>query len=89
MVNWSLDVKNDHFRPHEEDEEILGFEVQYISAIDTMMYFANCTWTYKSNPQLIGNTDAWYLSDPIQWRSETKYYSLVTILQLHEDLSSE
>ena len=43
MVNWSLDVKNDNFRPQEEDEEILGFEVPYISAIDTMMYFANCT----------------------------------------------
>ena len=43
MVDWSLDVKKDHFRPQEEDEEILGLEVPYISAIDTLMYFANCT----------------------------------------------
>ena len=64
MVDWSLDVKKDHFRPQEEDEEILGLEVPYISAIDTLMYFANCTWTYKSNPQLMGNTNTWYLSDP-------------------------
>ena len=43
MVDWSLDVKNDHFCPQEEDEEILGLEVPYISAIDTLMYFTNCT----------------------------------------------
>ena len=42
MVDWSLDVKNNHFRPQEEDEEILGLEVPYISAIDTLMYFSNC-----------------------------------------------
>ena len=89
IVDWLLDVKNDHFRPQEKDEEILGPEVAYISAIDTLMYFANCTWTYKSNPQLMGNIDAWYLSDPYQWRSEIEYYSLVTTLLLHEDWSSE
>ena len=43
IVDWSLDVKNDHFRPQEKDEEILGPEIPYISAIDTLMYFANCT----------------------------------------------
>ena len=43
MVDWSLDVKNDHFHPQEEDEEILSLEVPYISAIDTLMHFANCT----------------------------------------------
>ena len=89
MVDWSLDVKNDHFHPQEEDEEILSLEVSYISAIDTLMHFANCTWTYKSNPQLMRNIDAWYLSDPYQWWLETEYYSLVTTLLLYEDLSSE
>ena len=89
IIDWSLDVKKDHFRPQEEDAEILGPEVPYISAIDTLMYFVNCTWTYKSNAQLMGNTNAWYLSDLYQWRSETEYHSLVTILILHEDLSSE
>ena len=43
LVDWSLDVKNDHFRPQEKDEEILDPEVPYISAIDTLMYIANCT----------------------------------------------
>jgi hypothetical protein len=43
MVDWSLDIKKDHFLPQEEDDEILGLEVPYISAIDTLMYFTNCT----------------------------------------------
>jgi hypothetical protein len=43
IVDWSLDVKNDHFCPQEKDEEIFGPEVSYISTIDTLMYFANCT----------------------------------------------
>ena len=43
IVDWSLDVKNDHFCPQEKDGEILGPEVSYISAIDTLMYFTNCT----------------------------------------------
>jgi hypothetical protein len=43
MVDWSLDVRKDHFRPQEKDEEILGLEVPYISTIDTLIYFSNCT----------------------------------------------
>ena len=43
IVDWSLDVKKDHFRPQEKDEEILGPEVPYISTIDILMNFANCT----------------------------------------------
>ena len=43
IVDWSLDVNKDHFSPQEEDEEILGLEVPYISATDSLMYFANCT----------------------------------------------
>ena len=43
MVDWSLDIKNDHFRPQKEYKEIYDLEVPYISAIDTLMYFANCT----------------------------------------------
>ena len=65
IVNWSLDVKNDHFLPQEKDEEILGLEVSYISAIDTLMYFANCTRTYKSNPQ------SW--ADPLEGQGGHKY----------------
>ena len=35
MVVRSLDVNKDPFRPQEKDEEILGSEVPYLSAIGT------------------------------------------------------
>ncbi|RVW19132.1 Copia protein [Vitis vinifera] len=43
MVVRSLDVKKDPFRPCEKDEELLGPEVPYLSAIGALMYLANCT----------------------------------------------
>ena len=43
MVGRSLDVKKDPFRPQEDDEEILGPEVPYLSAIGALMYLANYT----------------------------------------------
>ena len=43
MVVRSLYVKNDPFRPCEKGEELLGFEVPYLSAIGTLMYLATCT----------------------------------------------
>jgi hypothetical protein len=43
MVVRSLDVKNDLFRPKEDDEETLGPEVPYLSAIGALMYLTNCT----------------------------------------------
>ncbi|KAL0347471.1 UNVERIFIED_CONTAM: Secreted RxLR effector protein [Sesamum calycinum] len=43
MVVRSLDVKNDPFRPRESDEELLGPEVPYLSAIGALMYLANHT----------------------------------------------
>ena len=43
MVDWSFNIKKDHFRPQEEDKEILGLEIPYLSAIDTLIYLANCT----------------------------------------------
>ena len=42
MVVRSLDVKKDSFRPCEKDEELLGPEVPYLSAIGALMYLANC-----------------------------------------------
>ena len=39
----SLDVNKDPFRPREDHEELLGPEVPYLSAIDALLYFANCT----------------------------------------------
>ena len=43
MVVRSLDVKKDPFRPSEKGEELLGFEVPYLSAIGALMYLINCT----------------------------------------------
>lgn len=43
MVVRSLNIKNDPFRPCEDNEEIIGPEVPYLSAIGALMYLANCT----------------------------------------------
>ena len=41
MVVRSLEVNKDPFRPKEENEELLGPEVSYLSAIGALMYLAN------------------------------------------------
>jgi hypothetical protein len=41
MVVQSLDINKDQFRPKDEDEELLGSEVPYLSAIGALMYVAN------------------------------------------------
>jgi len=43
MVVRSLEADKDPFRPKEEDEEVLGPEVPYLSAIGALMFLANCT----------------------------------------------
>ena len=43
MVVRTLNVESDPFRPCEENEEVLGPEVPYLSAIGALMYLANCT----------------------------------------------
>ena len=43
MVVRSLNMKDDPFRHREEDEEILGPEFPYLSAIGALMYLANNT----------------------------------------------
>ena len=43
LVVQPLDVKNDSFHPCENDENLLGLEVPYLSAICALMYLANCT----------------------------------------------
>ena len=43
MVVRSLNVEKDPFRPREDNEEVLGPEVPYLSAIGALMYLANCT----------------------------------------------
>jgi hypothetical protein len=42
MVVRSLDMNKDQFIPKDEDEELLGPEVPYLSAIGALMYIANC-----------------------------------------------
>ena len=42
MVVRSLDMNKDQFRPKDEDEELLGPEVPYLSVIGTLMYITNC-----------------------------------------------
>ena len=43
MVVRSLDVNKDPFRPRMDDEELLGPEVPYLSAIRALMYLASHT----------------------------------------------
>jgi len=43
MVIRSLEADKDPFRPKEEDEEVLGPELPYLSAIGALIYLANCT----------------------------------------------
>jgi hypothetical protein len=43
MVVRSLKIDKDQFRPKGENEEVLGLEVPYLSAIGALMYIANCT----------------------------------------------
>jgi len=118
MVVRSLDIEKDPFRPREEEEEILGPHVPYLSAIGALMYLANSTrpdiafavnllarhsaaptkrhWVgvktvlrylngtrdlglfYNKNqdPSLLGYTDAGYLSDPHNGRSQTAFVFL-------------
>jgi hypothetical protein len=118
MVVRSLDLEKDLFRPRDDEEQILGPEFSYLSAIGALMYFANntrpdiafavnliarhnCAPTkrhfvgiqniflylngtkdiglfYKRNndPSLIGYTDASYLSDPHNGKSQTGFIFL-------------
>ena len=43
MVVRSLDIDKDPFRPHEDDNELLGLEVPYLSTIGALMYLTNNT----------------------------------------------
>ena len=115
MVVRSLDVTKDPFRPREENEDELGPEVPYLSAIGALMYLANSTrpdisfavnllarfsasptkrhwkgikhifcylqgtidlglfYSNKAQNELIGYSNAGYLSDPHKAKSQTGY----------------
>ena len=61
MVVRSLEVSKDPFRPQEENEEPLGLEVPYLSAIGALMYLANAT---KLDIAFFVNLLARYSSSP-------------------------
>ncbi|XP_073137047.1 secreted RxLR effector protein 161-like [Henckelia pumila] len=63
MVVRSLDVKKDIFRPRDEQEELLGPEVPYLSAIGALMYLANST---RPDIAFAVNLLARYSSSPTQ-----------------------
>ena len=48
IVVRSLEVNKNPFRLKEENEESLGLEVSYLSAIGVLMYLENCTKTKHS-----------------------------------------
>ncbi|RVW45253.1 Retrovirus-related Pol polyprotein from transposon TNT 1-94 [Vitis vinifera] len=84
MVVRSLDVKKT-ISSLRKDEELLGPEVPYLSAIGALMYLANCTRPdiafsvnllarYSSAPTRRHWNDAGYLSDPHKGRSQTGGY---------------
>ena len=61
MVVSSLEVTKDPFRPKEENEELLGPEVPYLSAIGTLTYVATYT---QPNIAFSDNLLARYSSAP-------------------------
>ncbi|XP_056698421.1 secreted RxLR effector protein 161-like [Spinacia oleracea] len=82
MIVRSLNMKDDPFRPQDENEEILGPEVPYLSAIGALMYLANNTrpdiacsvnLLARKDATLIGYADAGYFSDPQKAKSQTGY----------------
>ncbi|XP_068323148.1 secreted RxLR effector protein 161-like [Pyrus communis] len=61
MVIWTLDAKQNPFRPKEDEEEILEPEVSYLSAIGVLLYLAQCT---RLDISFVGNLLARYNNAP-------------------------
>ncbi|PHU15248.1 DEAD-box ATP-dependent RNA helicase 35B [Capsicum chinense] len=88
IVVRSLDINKDPFRPQENDEKLLGDETPYLSAIGALIYLRGTIdlelfYPNESKSEMIGYTDAGYLSDPHKARSQTGYlftYGGTTIL---------
>jgi hypothetical protein len=80
MVVRSLDVKKDPFRPREEDEELLGPEVPYLSAIGALMYLANYT---RPDISFFVNLLSRYSSSPtIRHWNEVKHIGCVCFMDV-------
>ncbi|GKA34931.1 hypothetical protein Tco_0721360 [Tanacetum coccineum] len=59
MVGRSLNADNDPFRQCEKDEDVLGPEVPYLSAIEALMYLTNCTAiSWRSQKQTLVATSS-------------------------------
>ena len=61
MIVRTLDVAQDPFRSKEDDEEVLEPEVPNLSAIDALLYLAQCT---RSDISFAMNQLARYSSAP-------------------------
>ena len=61
MVVRSLEVDKDPFRSKEDNEDILGPEVPYLSAIGALLYLANCT---RPDIAFSVNLLAWFSASP-------------------------
>ncbi|XP_021760249.1 uncharacterized protein LOC110725087 [Chenopodium quinoa] len=72
MVVRALDVEKDPFRPRENDEEILGPEIPYLSAIGALMHWNGVKHVLRYL-QGTKDMDARYMSDPHNARSQTGY----------------
>ena len=46
MVMRSLEINKDHFRPKENDEDLVGPKVLYLSSVGALMYLAGHTRIY-------------------------------------------
>ncbi|GKA85865.1 retrovirus-related pol polyprotein from transposon TNT 1-94 [Tanacetum coccineum] len=70
MVGRSLNVDSDPFRPCEEDKDVLGPEVQYLSAIGAFIYADS---GYFSDPHKARSQTGYVFLNggtPISWRSQ-------------------
>ena len=63
MIGRSLDIKKDPFRPRDDEEDPLGAEVPYLSAIGALLYLAQCT---RPDIAFSVNLLARYSSEPTQ-----------------------
>ncbi|XP_019226203.1 PREDICTED: uncharacterized protein LOC109207687 [Nicotiana attenuata] len=60
IIVRSLDINKDSFRPHENDKELFGAEIPYLSAIGPSMYLANNSRpdiAFSVSLYLMGSTD--------------------------------
>ncbi|XP_048605367.1 secreted RxLR effector protein 161-like [Brassica napus] len=78
MVVRSLDLEKDPFGPKRPDEEALGPDMPYLSAIGALIYLKGTKdlglfYTNRPGENMVGYADAGYLSDPHQARSQTGY----------------